>query len=230
MQVDRQQVQQDRDALERVLAQAQASDSGVSPEALAIVGSVQQNVQLKQALDELTTKQAELRALRYKYNDAYPLVQRRLSEVATLQRQTIPTLARQLMAELSGRDAELGRRVAADTRSIQLVPPRAIDEARLQRQVTLAENLFTNLQKNYDVAKNQYHTTWSEIDVSCEACHGPGERHVQAQRAQFGKKEVQSGEITHPKKLGAERSAQVCGFCHSMKSPGETGASRCFGT
>ena len=151
MQVDRQQVQQDRDALERVLAQA--NDSGVSPEALAIVGSVQQNVQLKQALDELTTKQAELRALRYKYSDAYPLVQRRLSEVATLQRQTIPSLARQLMAELSGREAELGRRVAADTRSIQAVPPRAIDEARLQRQVTLAENLFTNLQKNYDEAR-----------------------------------------------------------------------------
>jgi len=151
MQVDRQQVQQDRDALERVLKQA--GDSGVSPEALAIVGSVQQNVQLKQALDELTTKQAELRALRYKYSDEYPLVQRRLSEVATLERQTIPTLARQLMAELSGREAELGRRVTADARSIQAVPPRAIDEARLQRQVTLAENLFTSLQKNYDEAR-----------------------------------------------------------------------------
>src|SRR5256885_2727285 len=151
MQVDREQARRDREALERVLAQA--GDSGVSPEALAIVGSVQQNVQLKQALDELTTKQAELRALRYRYSDAYPLVQRRLSEVATLERQTIPSLARQLMAELSGREAELGRRVAADTRSIQAVPPRAIDEARLQRQVTLAENLFTNLQKNYDEAR-----------------------------------------------------------------------------
>ena len=48
MQVDRQQVQQDREALQRVLAQA--GDSGVSPEALAIVGAVQQNVDLKNAL------------------------------------------------------------------------------------------------------------------------------------------------------------------------------------
>jgi capsular exopolysaccharide synthesis family protein len=151
MQVDREQILRDRDALERVLAQT--ADSGVSPEALAIVGSVQQNVQLKQALDELTTKQAELRALRYKYSDAYPLVQRRLNEVVTLQRQTLPTLARQLLAELSGREAELGRRVAADARSIQAVPPRAIDEARLQRQVTLAENLYTNLQKNFEEAR-----------------------------------------------------------------------------
>jgi len=151
MQVDRDQVQRDREALERVIAQA--GDSGLSAEALAVVGSVQQNVQLTQALAELTTKQAELRALRYKYADAYPLVQKRLGEIATLQRQTIPNLARQLLAELSGREAELGRRVTADSRTLQAVPPRAIDEARLQRQVTLAENLYTNLQKNYDEAR-----------------------------------------------------------------------------
>jgi len=151
MQVDRDQVQRDREALERVIAQA--GDSGLSAEALAVVGSVQQNVQLTQALAELTTKQAELRALRYKYADAYPLVQKRLGEIATLQRQTIPNLARQLRAELSGREAELGRRVTADSRTLQAVPPRAIDEARLQRQVTLAENLYTNLQKNYDEAR-----------------------------------------------------------------------------
>src|SRR5262249_33104406 len=27
-------------------------------------------------------------------------------------------------------------------------------------------------------ATNRYATTWSEINVACEACHGPGSRHV----------------------------------------------------
>lgn len=36
----------------------------------------------------------------------------------------------------------------------------------------------TNLQKGYVEAADSYATTWSEIDVSCEACHGPGSAHV----------------------------------------------------
>jgi tetratricopeptide (TPR) repeat protein len=41
-----------------------------------------------------------------------------------------------------------------------------------------AECHSTHLQKNYDPASRSYHTTWSEIDVACEACHGPGSRHL----------------------------------------------------
>ena len=36
----------------------------------------------------------------------------------------------------------------------------------------------TNLRKGYDAASGTYKTTWSEIDVACEACHGPGANHA----------------------------------------------------
>ena len=36
----------------------------------------------------------------------------------------------------------------------------------------------TNLRRNYDLTEDRYETTWSEIDVSCEACHGPASSHV----------------------------------------------------
>lgn len=41
-----------------------------------------------------------------------------------------------------------------------------------------AECHSTNLRKNYNYSEKAYHTTWSEIDVSCEACHGPGSDHI----------------------------------------------------
>jgi tetratricopeptide (TPR) repeat protein len=41
-----------------------------------------------------------------------------------------------------------------------------------------AECHSTNLDRGYDAATDTYATTWSEIDVSCEACHGPGSEHA----------------------------------------------------
>ena len=43
---------------------------------------------------------------------------------------------------------------------------------------TCADCHSTNLKKNYDTKSDQYATTWSEIDVNCEACHGPASQHV----------------------------------------------------
>lgn len=41
-----------------------------------------------------------------------------------------------------------------------------------------AECHSTGVHKNYDAASDRFATTWSEISVGCEACHGRGSRHV----------------------------------------------------
>src|SRR5947199_10014743 len=104
-------------------------------------------------LKEMPTHQPVLRPYRYKDSDEYPPVQRLLGEIATLQRQTIPTLARALAGQLAGKEAELGRRVDADSRSLRQIPARTIEEARLRRDASLAENLYTSLQQKYDHAR-----------------------------------------------------------------------------
>lgn len=36
----------------------------------------------------------------------------------------------------------------------------------------------TGYEKNYDPATQTFESTWAEINVGCESCHGPGEAHV----------------------------------------------------
>ena len=36
----------------------------------------------------------------------------------------------------------------------------------------------TGVRKQYEPAADSFHTTFAEINVACEACHGPGSRHV----------------------------------------------------
>jgi tetratricopeptide (TPR) repeat protein len=40
----------------------------------------------------------------------------------------------------------------------------------------------TNLRKGYDAASKTFSTTWTELGVGCEACHGPGSTHVTLMR------------------------------------------------
>ena len=149
-QVERQQAARDRDALTRVLAQP--PDSGLAA-ALEVIGAVQHSSELKDALQELTTKQADLRSLRYRYTEAYPPLARKAAEVATLEQQTIPTLVRSLIDELGSRIAELDRRVGTASQELRRIPARSVEEARLRRSVTIADNLYTTLQQNYEGAR-----------------------------------------------------------------------------
>jgi predicted CXXCH cytochrome family protein len=98
-----------------------------------------------------------------------------------------------------------------------------------------AECHSTELRKNYDAATNTYATTWAEIDVACEACHGPGSRHAAWAR---GDRRGPDGLVVHfDERKGvhwtidaatgtARRSTprtsakelETCGVCHSRST------------
>lgn len=104
-----------------------------------------------------------------------------------------------------------------------------------------AECHSTNLQKNYDPASKAFSTTWSEIDVSCEACHGPGADHVswagqrpgsEKHQADKGlsllldeRKDViwtidpETGSAGRNKPRNSEKEIEMCARCHARRSP-----------
>lgn len=81
-----------------------------------------------------------------------------------------------------------------------------------------AECHSTDLQKNFNLADNTYHTTWSEIDVSCETCHGPGSLHVELARSKtlFWDRRVGYG-LPYLKSPDSRVEIETCAPCHSRR-------------
>ena len=97
----------------------------------------------------------------------------------------------------------------------------------------------TNVQRNYDAVADQFKTTWSEINVACEACHGPGSRHLDWANASAAQKQADStmgltialderkgvhwipnpvtGNPARSVPLTSHREVETCAVCHSRR-------------
>ncbi len=99
----------------------------------------------------------------------------------------------------------------------------------------------TNLLKNFDKEKEAYQTSWTDINVACEACHGPGSEHQAWANSKAEGREItaqnkglttslneRDGVVWHidPETYLPQRSQQndsraeieVCARCHSRRS------------
>jgi tyrosine-protein kinase Etk/Wzc len=95
-------------------------------------------------------KRNELRALRYRYADGHPALQRILAEIATLEKEVIPPLATDLSAQLRSRERALEASLASNVTTLRGIPARDREEGRLRRNVLLASSLFESLQMRAD--------------------------------------------------------------------------------
>jgi tetratricopeptide (TPR) repeat protein len=83
-----------------------------------------------------------------------------------------------------------------------------------------AECHSTNLRKGFDPETNSFTTTWSEIDVSCEACHGPGSRHADwADLPPMARPEVADYDLAVPTSgITSRQQVELCAPCHSRRT------------
>ncbi|WP_444894151.1 multiheme c-type cytochrome [Microbulbifer sp. TRSA001] len=101
----------------------------------------------------------------------------------------------------------------------------------------------TNLQKAYNLQTDSYQTSWSEISVGCESCHGPGSRHLQWAKTQnealpnkgldphlidptqqLRGMDLQTGIAKLAPSAAIQREITTCAQCHSRRSTHLPGA------
>lgn len=81
-----------------------------------------------------------------------------------------------------------------------------------------AECHSTNVQKNYDLASDTYNTSWSEVNVSCQSCHGPGSEHVDwVALPDADKQHEGKGLIVDYQNNNKHYQVDTCARCHSRR-------------
>ena len=82
----------------------------------------------------------------------------------------------------------------------------------------------TGFEKNYDATSNTFASRWSEPNVSCQSCHGPGARHVEW--AKRGDKAgyaadgpgARYGLTANVRAANARQQVDTCAACHSRRA------------
>ena len=71
---------------------------------------------------------------------------------------------------------------------------------------------LTNLRKGYDIATDSYETTWTELGVGCEGCHGP-----YAEHAQWYAEHKSTEPWPHRPTRTPDAILDTCGSCHARR-------------
>ena len=83
----------------------------------------------------------------------------------------------------------------------------------------------TGYEKRYAADADTFDSRWAELSVTCQSCHGPGERHVTWARRHpraLGTREARStdmGLVADTRHADPRRRVETCAPCHSRRSP-----------
>lgn len=144
------QVQRDRQRLTQALDKARRGEQ-VTDE-LMTINAVAAAPDLNRSLTELGNAENELTALSFRYTPEMQNVKDAQARVNTLRTQVVPTQINALIAALRAQEMALQSGIGDATSEIQKIPGRTITEQKLTRERDLAQQMYMNLQLEYQRA------------------------------------------------------------------------------
>lgn len=101
-------------------------------------------------------------------------------------------------------------------RAAFLVPPDEPVSSELGRWNEGCSNCHSTHRRERWREPGTWDTEVTELGISCEACHGPGEEHIALHRAQAS--DIRNDPIINPASLSHVASSHTCGQCHGKTS------------
>lgn len=143
------QLRRDREALDAVV---RAGGPG-TVEAMASIPAARESPQLALAMAEITRKQAQLRELRTRYTDEAAPVAQLQAELDSLTRTAVPTIAGEVSGNLAARERVMRPRAAAAAIAVRRIPTLELDDSRLAREVSNAEELSNAVRQRFEAVR-----------------------------------------------------------------------------
>lgn len=151
------------DRFSDLLAAAEADN--LDPMALQLAPGIEESPALQSALQELFDKEARRRTLLRELTPANPRVRELEEDISALRTETIPEQLRAFVQQLEARRQQLRTELQRQASELREVPTRSITEARLRREVQMAEELHNNLLVRLNEAELAASTALPDLQV-----------------------------------------------------------------
>ena len=110
---------------------------------------------------------------------------------------------------------------ASAMRHFQDVPNEALDwrEWPLTFNTACYNCHVSQIENNFDLKTDTYHTTWAEPGINCETCHGPCGGHIRLFKQLGDKPAPKDIKLIRMSTMAPPRRNDTCAPCHAKMSP-----------
>lgn len=163
MRVQQEQVARTKERLEEALA-SYAETGEVRIEALEMIPETANSSELRRSFEELIDARSQLRALSDRYSPEYEPVQDLVAQIASIEASAMGVV-RGVVDVLEDQEQDLTELLADQSQELQAIPPRTIEEGRLDRSVAITESLYNDLRGRAEAARLAVASSIPEIRI-----------------------------------------------------------------